>query len=87
MDIGFTEFSKNKQKVESKNKIQNLRHNIPAKFLLTFNGTTKVEESAFSANCFLIKLIVPRAQPSTLAHFSSLQTLGTFKFTAYSGIA
>jgi len=27
----------------------------------------KVEESAFSANHFLLKLIVPRAQPSALA--------------------
>ncbi len=27
----------------------------------------KVEESAFSANHFLLKWIVPRAQPSTLA--------------------
>jgi hypothetical protein len=34
----------------------------------------KVEESAFSANHFLLKLIVPRAQPSALAHLSSLQT-------------
>jgi hypothetical protein len=37
----------------------------------------KVEESAFSANQFLFKLIVPTAHTLTLAHFSSLQTLGT----------
>jgi hypothetical protein len=47
----------------------------------------KVEESALSANHFLLKLIVPRAQPSTLAHFSSLQTLVTFKLTPFVGIA
>jgi len=28
----------------------------------------KVEESAFSANHFLLKLVVPRAHASTLAH-------------------
>jgi hypothetical protein len=47
----------------------------------------KVEESAFSANHFLLKLIVPRAQPSTLAHFSSLQTLVTFKLAAFADMA
>jgi len=47
----------------------------------------KVEESAFSADHFLFKLIVPRAQPSTLAHFSSLQTLVTFKLTAFADMA
>jgi hypothetical protein len=38
--------------------------------MLTLTGTTKVpkiEESAFSANPYLIKWIVPRAQPSALA--------------------
>jgi hypothetical protein len=39
----------------------------------------KVEESAFSANQFLSKLLVPKAYTLTLAHFSSLQTLGTSK--------
>jgi len=29
----------------------------------------KVEESAFSANHFLFKLIVPKAHTSTLVHF------------------
>jgi hypothetical protein len=38
----------------------------------------KVEESAFGANQFLFKLAVPKAHTLTLAHFSSLQTLGTF---------
>ena len=47
----------------------------------------KIKESAFSANHFLLKLIVLRAEPSTLAHFSSLQTLVTFNRNAFAGIA
>jgi hypothetical protein len=39
----------------------------------------KVEENAFSAHQFLFKLMVPEAHTLTLAHFSSLQTLGTSK--------
>jgi hypothetical protein len=37
----------------------------------------KVEESAFSANQLSLKLMVPKAPTLTLAHFSSLHTLGT----------
>ena len=39
----------------------------------------KVEESAFSVNQFLFKLIVTKAHALTLAHFSSLQTLDTIR--------
>ncbi len=46
----------------------------------------KVEESAFSANQFLYKLTVPKAHTLTLAHFSSLQTLGTTCFYRHSQI-
>jgi hypothetical protein len=38
---------------------------------------SKVSE-ALSARILLLKLIVPKAQTLTLAHFSSLYTLGTF---------
>jgi hypothetical protein len=37
----------------------------------------KVEKSAFGENQFLFELTVPEAHTLTLAHFSSLQTLGT----------
>ncbi len=37
----------------------------------------KVEKSALSANQVLYKIVVPKAHTLTLAHFSSLQTLGT----------
>jgi hypothetical protein len=37
----------------------------------------KVSE-ALSARIIFLKLIVPKAQTLTLAHFSSLYTLGTF---------
>jgi hypothetical protein len=40
----------------------------------------KVEESAFSTNQFLFKLIAPKVGGGlTLAHFSSLQILVTFQ--------
>jgi hypothetical protein len=46
----------------------------------------KVEESAFSANQFLFKIMVPTAHTLTLAHFKLTSNFRHYEVTAMTGM-